>query len=458
MKKLNITKTVLILFLTLTSISCSNWIDSDLNTDPDSPSDVPMYLLLPAIQQSMGYTLMGNDIVKTTGCWTQQFDGIANQAYTETRYQLTSADVNNLWNSIYIEMFNNSNIIIEKADIEGSESPNFKGVAQVLVATTLGVTTDLFNDIPFSNGIQGSNNILKPTYDTQEKIYDTIFNIIDDAIINLNNTNNVFSVNGDVIYDNDVDQWKKAAYSIKARHLLQLSNVNGNSAYSDALSAVEDGFQSNADDFLVPWEAANHNPLFQYIEQRGNIRMASTLVNMLIDNDDPRLPFYVAEDAEGNYTGSDSGSENADASEPGDYIAGAEASSILMTFSELKFIEAECLFMLGQTGAQEAYEAAVAASVSRVTGEAHSTWLADNINGIPVTLENIIIQKYISGFGTNQPYSDWRRTGYPELEIAEGAVLKAIPTRYPYPQDEIDYNTENLPTAATISDKVWWDQ
>jgi len=457
MKKLNITKTVLALFITLISVSCSNWIDEEINTDPDAPANVPMYLLLPAIQQSMGYNLVGNDNVRTNGIWMQQFDGVERQSYTEARYQHTPADVNNLWNSIYIEMFNNSNIIIAKSKVEGSESPNFTGVAQVLVATTLGITTDLFNDIPFSDGINGSNNVLKPVYDSQEKIYDTIFNILDKAIVNLTATNNVYDVEGDVIYEGDIDNWKKAAYSIKARHLLQLSGVNGASAYTAALAAASKGFKTNADDYLVPWEAANKNPIFQFMEQRGDIRMGSTLVNMLTVNDDPRLPFYVAEDGDGNYTGSDPGSENSSASEPGEYVAGDETPSILMTYSELKFIEAECLFMLSQAGAQEAYEAAVAASVRRVTGDANSTWLADNINGVAVTMESIMIQKYIAGFGTNQPYADYRRTGYPALDIAAGAVLANIPTRFPYAQDEIDYNTENVPTVV-ISDKVWWDQ
>ena len=34
----------------------------------------------------------------------------------------------------------------------------------------------------------------------------------------------------------------KAAYSIKARHLLQLSLVNGNAAYTAAIAAAANGF------------------------------------------------------------------------------------------------------------------------------------------------------------------------------------------------------------------------
>jgi len=441
----------------LMATSCSEWIDHDLNTDPDAPADVPMNLLLPAIQQSMGYNLVGNNTVRTTNIWMQQFDGVDRQSFTEARYALKPSDINNPWNSIYTEMLMNSKLLINKSKTEGKESPHYEGVAQVMVATTIGIATDLWGDMPFSKGFKGTENVLNPAYDSQEKIYDTIFTILDDAMANLSSTSNVLDVSGDVIYGGNVTKWKKAAASIKARHALQLSGKNGNAAYTQALAAVANGFTSNADDMLVPWETANKNPIFQFMEQRGDIRMGATLVNMLAENGDPRLPFYVAKDGDGNYTGSEAGSENTSASAPGSYNAAATAPSILMSYSELKFIEAEAKFMLGQAGALAAYEAAVAASVLRVTGNANTAWLAANINGVTLTLEVIMKQKYIAGFSTNQPYSDYRRTGYPNLSLANGAVTGSIPTRFPYAQSELDYNTVNVPSVV-ITDKVWWDQ
>ncbi|MDP2069548.1 MAG: SusD/RagB family nutrient-binding outer membrane lipoprotein [Lutibacter sp.] len=455
--KLILKNLVLVLSLLLITTSCSDWIDHDLNVDPDSPANVPMDLLLPSVQQAMGYHLVGNNTVRTNNIWMQQFDGVDRQSYTEARYQLTPADVNNVWNSIYAEIFINLHIIIEKGSVEGLKSPNFVGVAQVLEATTLGIATDLFGDMPYTEALDGSNNVLKPKYDTQQVVYDNIFMLLDNAVTNLNNTSNVLNVKGDVIYNSNISKWKKAANSIKARHLLQLSKKNGNAAYTAALAAVANGFTSNDDDFLVPWEVANKNPINQFMTQRGDIRMGATLVNMLASNSDPRLPFYAEKDGDGNYVGSIPGSQNASASKPGKYNAAETSKSILMSYSELKFIEAECRFVLGLAGAQEAYEAAVAASVLKVTGAANTAWLASNINGVPVTLKNIIEQKYIAGYSTNQPYADYRRTGFPALSVAIGAVIPAIPTRFPYAQDELDYNTANVP-SVTISEKVWWNQ
>jgi hypothetical protein len=453
-EKFKITKLVFVLSLILITVSsCSNWIDHEINTDPDAPADVPMSLLLPAVQQSMGYNLVGNNTVRTNGMWMQQFDGVDRQSFTEARYQIKGADVNNAWVNIYTDMLMNSNLIIAKA--EGS--PNFEGVAQVLIATTIGITTDLWGDVPFSNAFKGSSNNLRPTYDSQERVYDTISTILDRAIVNLQNSSNVFDIDGDVVYEGDASQWIKAAYSIKARHALQLSAKNGNAAYTAALAAVANGFTSNDDDYLVPFEEANKSPFFQFMEQRTDIRMGATLVDMMKLTFDPRLPFYAAKDGDGNYTGSIAGSENTDASELGSYNASETSSSVLMSYSELKFIEAEAMLMLTQAGAQQAYEDAVAASVLSVTGNANTAWLNGNINGVPVTLETLITQKYIAGYSTNQPYADYRRTGYPSLTLAIGATAAEIPVRFPYAQNELDYNTSNVPSVQLTS-KLWWDQ
>lgn len=464
MKKYNFfnwKRSAVVMMLLLVSLSActGDWIDDELNIDPDSPSDVPMDLLLPGIQQSMGYLLPGNDAARTTDIWMQQFDGVSRQSFTEARYQLTPADVDNLWNSVYTAIFMNNHVMIEKSKEEGSESPHYAGVGQVMQATTLGVMTDLFGAMPFSQAFKGNQNLLRPEYDDQQAIYDTIFTMLDNAVTNLNAKENVFALRNDVIYDGDLDNWIKAANSIKARHYIQLSNVLGDEAYTLALQAAEDGFTSVDDTYAVPFEDANRNPIFQFVEQRGDIRMASTLIGMLEANSDPRLPFFAEETGDGGYVGSSPGSANESASQPGPYVAAETAPTVLMSYAELKFIQAEAYFMLGQlSNAQTAYEEAVAASVLRVTGEANTDWLEANIFDQPLNLETILTQKYINGFGTTQPYADWRRTGIPNLNLAAGAVLQQIPTRFPYPQSEYDYNNANVPQNVTITQKVWWDQ
>jgi hypothetical protein len=452
----------LIFVSALMFVSCDQWIDTEINIDPDAPADVPLNLILPGIEQAVGYVMCGNDMILTTNSWMQQLDGVARQSYTVSRYQYLPSDVNNLWSTIYSTVFINSKILIDKAEnTEGKYSPYNAGIGKVLMASSLGIATDVFGDMPYSDALKGDQNVLTPTFDTQEQIYTSIYELLDGAIADLGkaSSENLVAVNSDVIYAGNVTKWKKAAYSIKARHLLQLSKVKGDAAFNDALAAAANGFSSNADDMMVPWESANHNPIFQFMEQRTDVRMGATLVDLMKSINDPRIPFYVAKDGSGEYTGSVIGSQNENASKPGNYVAGATAPSVVMSYAELQFIKAEANFMLGKTTeAAAALAEAVKASVSKVTGAAmDQEWYDTNIGSQTLSLELIMTQKYISSFGTCQAYADYRRVGLPVVGVPPGAILPAMPTRYPYAQSEIDYNSENTP-SVTISDKLWWDK
>ena len=444
------------LTLLLSVFSSCNWIDTSLNTDPDSPSDVPLNLMLPNIQQAFGYNMAGNELVRTTAIWMQQFDGIDRQSFTEARYQLLPSDVNNIWSSFYTEILMNSKAMITKAEAQGST--HNAGVAKVLTAATLGMATDVFGNMPYSEGLKGGENVLTPAFDTQEDIYDAMFTLLDEAIADLGAATDPLTIKNDVSYAGSAAKWKKAAYAFKIRHIMQLSQVNTTAAYNAVIAALPNAFASNADDLHVPWETANKNPIFQFMEQRADIRMGARLIDLLKANNDPRLPFYAEVDGDGEYTGSVAGSENDLASKPGPYIAAATAPSVMISYAEIKFIEAEARFRLsGAAAAQAAYEAAVAASVLKVTGVANTAWLTANINGVPVTLEKIMEQKYIATLGTNQAYADYRRTGLPTIALPTGAILPAMPLRFPYPQDELSYNAANVP-SVTLSTALWWDK
>ncbi len=466
MKKLNIRihkifKFGLILVLIAFFSSCEKWIDPDMNVDPDAPKDVPMGLLVPAIQQQMGFNLMGNESVRPTNIWMQLYDGVSRQSHTHARYQYTAADVNSFWGNIYTKILINANILLEKAVEESS--PYNAGIAKIMTAYTLGVTTDLFGDIPYSDALQGTNNVLKAQFDTQEEIYNSILSLLDAGIADLstNASENLIDIEGDVIYGGDPEAWIAAARAIKARTELQLSKKNGAAAYNNALALV-DAFTSNADDMEVPFEAANQNPVFQFMEQRTDIRICQTFLDELNVTADPRIPFYCDLNDDGEYSGSVPGGEDESASWPGSYMAANDAPTVMISFAELRFIEAEAAFQTSDPDrAAEAFKAAVAASVRKVTGAVNQDWLDANINtvtGATITLERIMMQKRHALVGQVQPFADWRRTGIPSLTLSINATKTEVPRRFPYPQDEIIYNPDNVPSIGSIIDPVWWDR
>jgi hypothetical protein len=459
-----ISKAGLIVVCASFMFSCEKWIDPEINTDPTAASEVPMSLLIPTIQLDIGYNLMGNDVVRPTSIWMQMIDGVGRCSFMIylSRYYITEMDVNNLWESIYTQQLINAKHLIQIAEMK--QSPYNAAVGQVLTAYVLGITTDLWGDIPYSDALRESDIMRKPVFDSQEQIYTSIHTLLDQAILNLSADalENLIDIEGDVYYDGDEDAWLKAARAIKARHTLQLSKRNGTAAYTAAL-ALTDAFSSNADNMICPFSTPNQNPLFQFMEQRaGDIVMCSTLLNEMEASSDPRIPFYFGDDAEGGISGSDPGSENFNASVPGEYLAGQTSPTYLMSYAELKFIEAEAALQTGDADrAVNAYKNAVAASVVQVTGDANTTWLDTYINienAGTITLEKIIMQKRHALIGQLQPFSDWRRTGIPNLLLYPDARLPAIPQRFPYAFDELTYNQDNVPDIGSIIEPVWWAQ
>jgi hypothetical protein len=436
---------------------CESWIDTDMNISPNKPADVPMKFILPSIQTGMAYDLGGNTAVRTTNIWMQYFDGVERQSYAEAVYTLTPSDVNNLWNSLYSSEMKDAKKLIEKAEAE--QGDYFAGVAKILLANSVGVTTDLWGDVPFTEAFKGDAGIIQPVFDSQEDIYNYIFTLLEEAIADLSSAENAVPLTNDMIYAGDIMKWKKAAYSLKARYLLNLSKVNGNAAFTDALALIASGFTSNSDDmqFFFGSTSAEASPFYQFMEQRGDIRMASTFVDALNSTSDPRLPFFVEISGAGDYVGSDPGSQNSQACSPGSYLAGLSSPSVFMSYAELKFIEAECEFKVGSAAnALAAYKEAVKASVEKVAGAGNSAWLDANINGETtgsLTLNKILYQKYLAQFGTVQSFNDWRRTGVPSLTPAIGATSLELPRRFPYAQEEQSYN-ENCPDDYN---RVWWD-
>ena len=458
-KNISKLKIAIVLIFAVFLTSCDKWIDTDINISPNSPSDVPMKLLLPNIQANIAYSLEGNDIVRPANIWLQYYNGNARQSYTQGHYIFNPSDINNLWSTIYSGIFTDVSKVIEKSKETGS--PHYEGVAKVCLAFTLGTSTDVWGNIPYTEAIQGDDN-LNPHYDSQESVYQAVQTLLSEAITALGSADNAIDLEGDLIYGNDPAQWIKAAYALKARYAITLSKQKGNAAYTEALGYLAHAFTGNGDNFEFKFDETHYSPMYAFMDERGDITMASTFINMLKEDQDKRITVFAedGEDAVGGAPGSD---ESEGISSLGSYAAAKDASAYLMTYSEQKFIEAEALLATGEAGdAYQAYiDGAVASSMMALDASEDDVKALDWYSNISVgasslTLELIMRQKYIAGYNTAQPYVDYRRTGYPVLERAQGATVD-IPRRFPYPQSELNYNS-NTEGPVKLSDKVWWDK
>ncbi|MFN3780874.1 MAG: SusD/RagB family nutrient-binding outer membrane lipoprotein [Candidatus Kapaibacteriota bacterium] len=433
--------------------SCNSWIDPNLNVDPTSPSDVPFKTILPTTQVGIAYVL-GGDVGRFAGCFTQQLYGWNRQHQGIYNYTFKEDDIDNAWNTMYAGPMMDLYFMINKAD--ELNSPYYKGAAQVLMAFSLGMWTDLMGDIPYSDAFKGTNN-LTPKYDTQQQIYNSILEMLDKAIENLKSTTSVLKPGADdFIYGGKVAQWIKAAYTLKARYYLHLKK------YDEALAALQNGFTSNDDDMQLSFtdKETEANPLYQFDVQRGDVNMGPKLMELMNQFNDPRRPFFAKKDDNGQY------SEN---SPLGPFYASINSPVPFITYVEAKFIEAESQLAKGnKNAAYNAYKEGILASMKKVgvadpDAQAYFNQPSVDVGESNLSLEDILTQKYIACFFSPEVYTDWRRTGYPTLTPVKG---NTVPRRFPYPQSERLYNFQNVKAVAPnfqnpdfiFTEKLWWDK
>jgi hypothetical protein len=432
---------------------------SDINENPNVPTDVPMETLLPPAEYAMA-NMYGRGTFTYASIFAQQIEGTNNQELNTENYNPDEFFVNNLWSDYYSGPMINLNIIIEKA-VE-SNSPHYEGVAKVLMANCLGSLSCIWGAAPYSDALQGPND-LYPSYDPQEDIFTTIQNLLDDAITALESSESIFSPGpDDIIYNGNLQRWIQAAYSLKARYYLQTTKVNSGIS-STALQMAEQGISSINGDLAYPFmgTSIDGNPIYGYYEITPNSVVDPQFIAIVDSLNDPRKPYLIAILP---FTGG--------LTKPGPAVASIDSPLEFMSYVENLFILAEChLRDADITSAQEFLSNAVETSMKQLSEfELDQTtidqYVNDHVqlgNDFEENLNIILTQKYIALFTQLQVWSDYRRTSYPYLYPNADGVSAAnpngqIPRRLIYPQSERILNI-NAPTPfPNMQDRFWWDQ
>lgn len=488
MKFLKVTSKCLLLATLVFVSSCSDFLD--VNEDPTSPSTVPENLQLSAILGTFSYEVIAN-APRDPGQWIQQtaWNGVPPSA---DNYDVTSSDVNNLWNSSYIDVMKDARELNDLATENGNYA--YAGIAKVVEAWNLAIITDLYGDVPYSEAFDPSDST--PAYDSQEEVYTAIFGLLNDALADFNESSPISPSSDDLLYSGDMEKWERLTYTLIARlnmHLTSAPGYDANTQAQAALDALDNGFESNEDDadFQYFNVAGEENPWYQFaIDGKWDTRnqLSSHYVSLLEDLDDPRLPIQArpAGAVDGNglvegfdpenpeYIGHDNGEEGQGASQVssfGEYYSAPDASLNWISYAELKFLEAEAtLIISGAVAAQPIYEDAISASMDKLgVDDADATAYVSSLPLLAASgdaLQEIITQKYIANFLKLEPYNDWRRTGYPELDPITNeprTPSEIIPVRFPYPDSELQNNAENVSATGVpggypaLEANVWWD-
>lgn len=516
MKKIKI---FLFVFTLISAFSACTENFEDINTNGNKPSidqADPGMLLTNSIESMTSRVheiFLGHEM---GSCWVQH---MAKVQYTdEDRYIPRLSVINNTWTSFYAASGMDVATIIKIADAKGLD--NYKGIGIVLQVYISSVLTDLFGDIPYSQAWQGSAEtaIISPAYDKQEDIYR-------DMIAKLKTANTLLdadkdAISGDILYNGDVDAWKKFANSLRLRLLLRMSEKDKPFVTTEMSAMIANPttypiFESNADNAALAYlgSAPNNNPINENRKTRDDHRVSKTLIDMLYVNPaspDYRVSIYADLAAgTGDYDGLPNGLRAADAaaykdnglkntSKIGSFYSSATAPGVLMTYAELQFILAEAAYKTyipgGNTQTKTYYDNGIKASyyqnadafkaqLEDIWASTFTSWGWDGNDILKYAfddfmeyggwdfnaskaMEQIGTQKWVAMFDQGlQANFEQRRIGYPVLVApADAANSGKIPVRVFYPSDEYSRNKKNVEAAVAsqgadnMNTKVWWNK
>ena len=489
MKKYN--SIILLLFILLSTSGCKDFFDVNNRTDALGEEDLELKLLLPdveyytaAIEFSKAFSM--SQLQQHTASY---YSGGVDQHY--------ETSMGGAWKTYYTKVLYTIKKMNELATKK--EAKHYLGVTQILNALSLGMLTDTYGDIPYSEAGAGHLN-LNPALDSQQDLYSKIQTLLDQGIANITATDNsaFANIEGDIFYGGDLDKWGKLAYTLKARYALHLSKINGVTAAQDALAYLQNGFTSNSDDLQLFYNARFKNPWHTAVVLASNtgnlsILFSEQMVNYMNKSIyptaaiDPRLPDYVDNGGAATYNGAVNGKKGKDVNGDtantrfnGDsYYFKQNSPIVLVSYMEALFLKAEAEFLVNggtptSTGstqaAYDAYKEGITASMNKmgIDSALRDAYLNDpaiDVNPANLKLENIMVQKYVALVLSTEIFTDLRRYDfstnvYPGLAfpVNRNPDMPANdwPRRAIYPSGEVDTNSHI--TQVNFWDHLWWDQ
>ncbi|EKF55057.1 hypothetical protein I215_09351 [Galbibacter marinus] len=490
---------ILLGLLAGTSVSCSDdYFDVNSSvTAPTTTSLEPQFRIKGAIENTTG-TAQYRGAREVLGITQYGSQNVADY-YSETWSKELTTGSYFLWQNSYVYALPNTADLIVLGDKHNS--PNYKAVGKILRAYIYGMTTDQYGDIVTDQTYDGESSMnLTPEFVTQKEAYQTIFQLLDEAIEELGQPSEIElnQEGGDVLYQGNKDQWIKFAKAIKARYLNHLSKKSsGDLVYNaDAIIALcEQSFTSNQDNALVQFpggEAENANQPFSangYGSSRIDyfshffVELLKNPLNAAVAYQDPRLPIIVPEAVNGGYHGVVIGrgldglpSEDFSLGNGGFYTS-ATSPTYMITYSEVKFIEAEARFRKGDLpGAYAALKAGVQADLEKLEIPAaeitaYMDQLDTEVGNANISMSDIMIQKYIANMLNPETWVDMRRMDYssdiyPGLQRPENVNLNLFPgsddwiQAMMYEYNEEDRNYVNMPDNSPnirLTTPLWWN-
>lgn len=395
-------------------------------------------------------------------------------------------------------------------------------ITRIYYAFLISMQTDTYGDIPLEYYVKGMvPPSEKVNYMPQEKVYETIFALLDQAIDQLGKTPTGKQYNlgdYDKCYGGDVNQWLRFANTLRLRLALRISNINPSYAEQQGVAALTHPaglLKDDADNMkLTPkysYNDGNENIYTLLYEWSANVLMSQDM-EMAYKNQstilDPRCEILWWRPTSLDDLNAKDGPKESDKDFKGMPIGelpkgktSAETyspSRVLLTqdqhildplhwwckareivwlgYAESRFLLAEAALRGWQgTGksAKDYYLDGIRASmeyyqISQTKGQAAINDYIDGLKFINVfdngskeeQLEQIITQKWIAVFPNgNEGWAEFRRTDYPALANILQNTSSDVPQGKFIKRVRYPDNESSNPNkpSALQGDRVWWD-
>lgn len=477
--------------------SCSDF--EEININPNNPSTVPANLLLPTIISTTASSITGSG-AGAAGQFVQHLNYTGGNNEGFGRFVITGASFREEWNGP-MRNVKDINQVLEIA--ESSEQPEYQAVGLICKVQVLQLMTDAYGDIPYDEAGRADEGYEFPHFEHQQDVYQKMLDDLDTANELLKNLSSGTSIDNDILYDGDLQKWRKLANTLRVRILMRMS---AQLDVTERIAAVFNNpdeypvFESIDDEATLVYN--NSTDFYRWYIQEQNLpadgsgvdfgselRISEAIVDSLQMHNDPRLTIYTAPTRNSYnankqdptqplvYRGQPAGLSAVEQAElnKDDYSVlsrtiRSESRAFLVTYSELMLLKAEAIVRGIINGdASDTYTQGVRASIEKwgfVDADDTDAFLSrtdmqladDTTRALSQIGTQMWIDSFLNGF---EGYANWRRTGYPQLYVGP-SVLSDIPVRYIYSDNEqnnpnlISWTNEQYGRIVNETDLVWF--
>jgi hypothetical protein len=437
-------------FVGLAATGCNDFLTGDcISNSCNQPTNATSDQLFIGVQVA----LMGNFEtypMNLLPLWAQQIAGVNRQWASYSNYGSGTDDLTS--DALWIGLYASGGLAdIRAGEAEATNAGNMKAVGQfqVIEAISMGFTTDLWGDVPFSDA--GSPF---PTFDSQADVYTHIQALLDSAITNLGGSGGGNAV--DFYFANDFSKWIATAHTLKARYYMHTAE-NGDLSYDNTklnsvLTETGLGISGTDGDFTAVHSTTTFEQnLFQQFligSRSGDVEPASLHINLAKQfNDNVLLAQLYNKNSSGQYLGSPAGVSAG--SNVSTFAIQGDYRQLFVSYAENLLLSAEAHYRLSQPGP-------ALADYTHERSSYHEVGAPLGPGGTNGLLVGILQEKFVRLFLSPEVYFDYLRTCVPNVALPTNHTggFQYVPARLPYSFTEQTTNTANTP-ADPRANAAW---